>query len=509
MDEHTLAFERRLVNEFPLFSKHLLKIRTKSGAILPFVINDAQAYLHKRLEEQLATLGRVRAIILKGRQQGCSTYVNGRFYRKTTSRFGVRTFIMAHEAEASANLFEMVERFHMHLDPQFKPSTGATNARELIFDKLDSGYKIGTAGSKGSGRSATVQFFHGSEVAFWPNADEHGAGVLQCVPTVAGTEIIFESTANGVGNYFHKQWLKAMSGQSEFQAIFIPWFWQKEYVAQVTPSFQLEQDELEYMQAHHLTLEQMAWRRNKIIELGDPKLFMQEYPATPDEAFQTTGIDSYIPADAVTRARKQTPGRSYGAVVAGFDPKRDGTDRAAFIYRQGDTSWGLEFDQKRDFTQTLGYLRSKLDANMPYIERLFIDHGGSGWELGQMLREYGYGNRVQVVNFGSKALADDIYANRRAEMWGGMKGWLCDATHTPTIPDDDALATDISAPTFTYDSRTRYLLEPKESMRKRIGLSPDGADALALTFAEPLIRHHVQADPTAGYKARVDEHPWR
>lgn len=507
MDGTALAFELRLKNELPLYAKHLLRIRTKSGEVKPFVINDAQAYLHKRLEEQLAKTGKVRAIILKGRQQGCSTYVAARFYHKTTHRFGVRTYIMAHEAEASSNLFEMVERYHQHNDPTFRPSTGATNARELIFDKLDSGYKVATAGSKGAGRSSTVQMFHGSEVAFWPNADEHGAGILQGVPTVAGTEIIFESTANGQGNFFHKQWLKAMSGQSEFQAVFIPWFWQAEYASPVFAGFSLETEELEYMQAHGLTLEQMAWRRTKIAELGDPKLFMQEYPATPDEAFQTTGIDAFIPGDAVMRARKQTPGRSFGAVVAGFDPKRDGNDRAAFLYRQNAHAWGLEYDQKRDFTQTLGYLRAKLDSQMPYIERMFIDHGGSGWELAQMLREYGYGDRVRVVNFGSGALADDIYANRRAEMWGAMKGWLTDPTHTPTIPDDDKLSADISAPAFKYDSRTRILLEPKEQMKSRIGMSPDGADALALTFAEPMIRNHVHANPSAGYKARVDETP--
>lgn len=503
------AATQRALRDFPAYAADLLKIRTKTGEIHPLVLNEAQTYIHEQLEKQLMLLGRVRAIILKGRQQGCSTYVNGRFYSKTTQRFGVRTFIMAHEAEASANLFEMVERFHDNMDPAFKPSTGATNARELVFDRLDSGYKIGTAGSKGTGRSATVQHFHASEVAFWPNADEHGAGILQCVPSTPGTEIIFESTANGVGNYFHKMWLKAASGQSEFQAIFVPWFWQSEYRKPVVGVFELEQEEADYQKAHGLDLEQMAWRRAKINELGDPKLFMQEYPATPDEAFQTTGIDSFIPADAVLRARKQPPSRSFGAVVAGFDPKRDGSDRASFIYRQGTTAWGLEYDQRRGFTETLGYLRAKLQSTTPFIERLFIDHGGSGWELGQMLIEDGFGARVRVVNFGSGAMADGIYANRRAEMWGAMRGWLMDPDHTPTIPDEDNLGTDICAPTFKYDSRTRLLLEPKEEIKKRLNMSPDGGDCLALTFAEPMIRDHAHFNPAQANTAKRQDHPWR
>ena len=63
-----------------------------------------------------------------------------------------------------------------------RPSTGAANAKELYFDKLDSGYTVGTAGTKATGRSRTIHLFHGSEVAHWPNARDHFAGVMQAVP---------------------------------------------------------------------------------------------------------------------------------------------------------------------------------------------------------------------------------------------------------------------------------------------------------------------------------------
>ncbi len=76
----------------------------------------------------------------------------------------------------------MVERYHSHCPDLVRPATGAANAKELSFETLESGYAVGTAGAKAVGRSQTVQLFHGSEVAFWPNAKTHFAGVVQAIP---------------------------------------------------------------------------------------------------------------------------------------------------------------------------------------------------------------------------------------------------------------------------------------------------------------------------------------
>jgi len=69
----------------------------------------------------------------------------------------------------------MAVRFHAHCPTEQKQSTGAANAKDLVFDELDSGYKVGTAGTKGVGCSATIQLLSGSEVAFWPHAETHAA----------------------------------------------------------------------------------------------------------------------------------------------------------------------------------------------------------------------------------------------------------------------------------------------------------------------------------------------
>src|SRR4029078_3176300 len=167
------------------------------------------------------------------------------------------------------------------------------------------GYKVGTAGTKGVGRSSTIPLFHGSEAAFWPHADTHADGVLQAIPAEPGTESIIESTANGMGNFFHNEWRSAERGEGDYQAIFVPWYWQEEYRRPVEGPFHRDEAELMLVELYGLDDEQLAWRRNKIIELKDPALFMQEYTHNAAEAFQMSGHDSYIPPELIARARKQ------------------------------------------------------------------------------------------------------------------------------------------------------------------------------------------------------------
>lgn len=476
---------------YPEYAAKFLRIRPKdvekSKGLTRFVLNRAQLYLHKRLEEQKAKIGMVRAYILKGRQQGCSTYVSGRFYHRTTTKRGIRTFILTHEAEATTNLFGMVERYHDNMHPSWKPDESICNRKELVFNRLDSGYRVGTAGTKGVGRSSTIQLFHGSEVAFWPHADDHSAGILQAIPNAPGTEAILESTANGMGNAYHQGWQQAEAGLSEFIAVFIPWYWQEEYRMPVPEGFALDSEELEYQRLYELDMEQMVWRRAKIILLKDPLLFKQEYPATPSEAFQSTGVESYITPELVMAARKNRVERSYGAHVVGVDPARTGEDRTAFIHRQGREAWGLEYHSKWDTMRTAGKCNKILKDRIHYTHRMFIDVGGIGAGVVDRLHEISddYKRRVVGVNFGGAPFEADKYKNKRAEMYGELKDWLGDPAGV-SIPDSDELHADLVAPGYKYDSLTRLVLERKAEIKKRELLSPDGGDALALTMAEPV-----------------------
>src|SRR5215470_348393 len=347
--------------DYLVFAAERLRIRTKSGAIAPFVFNRAQRFIHEKLEAQNADTGRVRALILKGRQQGCSTYIAGRFYHRSSRNRGQRVFILTHEEQATQNLFEIVSRFHNHC--LVKPSTGTDNARELRFDRLDSGYRVGTAGTRGIGRSSTVQLFHGSEVAFWPFAETHLAGILQAVADREGTESILESTANGIGNVFHTMWREAEAGTNGYIAIFVPWYWQEEYRWPVSEDFELDADEHEYAALYGLDHQQMAWRRRKIVELRDPLLFKQEYPANAAEAFQMSGHDSFISPALVARARKVSCPAS-GPLIIGFDPAWTGGDRHAMAWREGRRVTKVECRTGLDTMQAAGWLKQVIEAEI-------------------------------------------------------------------------------------------------------------------------------------------------
>lgn len=259
---------RTLKENFSIYANKCLKIRIKGVDLKELKLNKAQEYINSRVEQQKRETGKVRAIILKGRQQGCSTYIEARFYWLVTHSFGVRAFILTHDNEATNNLFEMAQRYHEHCPEVVRQTIQASNSKELIFAGLDSGYKIGTAGNKFVGRSSTIQLLHGSEVAFWPNAAEHAKGILQAVPNADGTEIFMESTANGIGNYFHEQWQLAEIKKSAFIPIFIPWYWQDEYSEFLSDDFALEDEELDLKRQYNLNDNQIAWRRNKIMELS-------------------------------------------------------------------------------------------------------------------------------------------------------------------------------------------------------------------------------------------------
>ena len=488
---------QRLKDDYDFYSRNCLFIRAKSGEIVPFELNDAQRYIHDRIEEQRQRTGRVRAIILKGRQQGCSTYVEGRFYWRTTHRQGVRAFILTHETDSTAALFEMTDRFHEHCPPLVKPELGASNAKELKFEKLDSGYKVGTAGNQSVGRGTTIQYFHGSEVAFWPNASSHVKGILQAVPEDDDTEVILESTANGVGNFFHTQWKQAEAGDTEYIAIFVPWFWQSEYRKPVPAQFVPTEHEEALQAQYGLTNEQLAWRRDKIAQLGSDgtdgeRAFAQEYPNNAAEAFQITGGDGLITPDVVLRARKNEVEGS-GPLIAGVDPSRGGGDRFSICLRQGRKLYNVKSwqgDAVKTLGQRVAICKVMLDSICPVagraIDMMFIDAGG-GDDLYDRLVELGYGDRVKPISFAATPFEPEKYKNKRGEMWGEMNLWLRDEHLPVEIPDMDSLQADLCSSLYHRDSMDRIVLKPKEKIKEELGYSPDEGDAAALTFAEPVV----------------------
>ena len=350
---------KRLQSDFAFYAPRCLRIRTKDGGVERFALNPAQVYLHEQLEEQLRETGKVRAMVLKGRQQGCSTYTEGRFFWQVTHRRGCKAFILTHLDEATNNLFGMAKRFYEHCPELVRPAKDASNAKELVFGKLDSGYKVGTAGSKGAGRGDTLQLFHGSEVAYWPNADTHVAGALQAVPDLPCTEVILESTSAGNTGLFYEMCARAMRGEGEYIMVFIPWFWQPEYRKPIPGDFVFTDEEIGYQQEYGIDDEQLVWRRSKIAELNGIHNFRREYPVTPQEAFSAEREGALWTREQIANLRRAAAPElrrvvvavdpsggdkerndEVGIVVVGIDDQKHGYVLADYSGKYSPDKWG-------------------------------------------------------------------------------------------------------------------------------------------------------------------------
>jgi len=473
-----------IVSDFPSFAKEFLHIRSKSGQIKKFELNRAQLYAHDRLEQQLKDKGKVRALILKGRQQGMSTMIQARYFHRVITRRGTKAYILTHEAEATKNLFEMTQRYYDKLPSGLCAPADKASTKELSFKKYDSGYAVGTAGNKGAGRSQTIQLFHGSEVGFWPHAEDHAKGVLQAVSNEKGTEIILESTANGIGNYFHSMWKSAESKHSEFISIFIPWYWQEEYIANDVGFSPTEEEDYIYnlYKEDGMSLAHLAWRRIKISEFSNDydvgmESFKQEFPCTATEAFLNPIANVFINAKHVVRARRAKV-ESDTRLIIGVDVAMGDTDKTAIIRRKGRVAYNLETFRNMNTMEIAGYLKHVIEKERPH--KMYIDCIGIGAGVVDRLREQNY-HFVEGINVARSANHKDKFRNLRAELWSEMRDWLTQEMPVQ-IPDDDTLHGDLCNLGYKYDSSGRLLIESKDDLRARGMPSPDTSDALALTF---------------------------
>lgn len=282
----------------PILNKSLT-IQSKEAELIPFVPNIIQLKLLRRIAELWQDRKPVRMIIPKARQHGISTVLTCIAYCQTAFRKDRFALTVADKADKSTGLFDKFKLIHEYINPIIKTETKRSNARELIFSETRSTLRIQTAGTEEIARSATYHFFHGSEVAYYPNAEAVMTGVLQTVPEYWDTMVFLESTGNGMSGYFYELCDKARKGENDWEVFFIPWQDNPEYSRPIPPDYVLVPqkegrwgDEVRLHKDFRITLEQLYWRRNKIDNYckGDLFKFMQEYPATLEEAFLASGF---------------------------------------------------------------------------------------------------------------------------------------------------------------------------------------------------------------------------
>ena len=304
------------------YIENCLKIKTKSGTVVPFRLNDAQRKLYAVAKRQQDAGKPVRLIILKARQLGFSTLTEGLIFHACATRKNVNALIVAHREDATANLFRMSKLFYDELPAPVKPMLRASNAQELVFENpsklrserearpgLRSRIRCATAGGRGIGRSDTLQCVHLSEYAFWPDGADGKAstlaGILQAVPSLPGTMVVIESTANGFED-FKERWDAAVAGENDFEPVFFAWFENPDYSMTVVPGTEWTPEERDLKAAYQLTDEQLQWRRWCIANNcgGSLDMFRQEYPASPGEAFLHSGTGVFDNEQIVLRLER-------------------------------------------------------------------------------------------------------------------------------------------------------------------------------------------------------------
>jgi len=197
--------------------------------------------------------------------------------------------------------------------------------------------------------------------------------------------------------------------------------------------------------------------------------------------FPRTAINALLSVDEVEDAMKRSHREdeyNHAAKVLGVDVAREGLDNSVIFPRQGLVAFEPEVYQGVNSIDGAGYTGNKIsewDADACFID----DTGGFGAGWIDQLRVFGFS--PVGVHFAGKA-GSKRYANKRAEMWLKMAEWVKDGGQ---LPNEPKLVAELTAPTYTHRGDA-LLLEPKDSVRDRLGRSPDLADALALTFAHPV-----------------------
>lgn len=316
-------FYKKLKEDREWYFKNFLKIRNKKAQLVPFSVNHAQSIVLEKIKYCEENKILKRFIVLKARQMGLSTLFEAIIFHDTANNELKNSLIIAHEENASTSLFNMSKLFYENIPEVIRPMKKYANGKILSFENptndenekfnnpgLRSKMTIATAGTGDVARGWNFNNVHCSELAFFPDAELTMLSLMQTVPDEMNTFVVLESTANGVGNYFHKMWQQAVRGENEFIPIFLPWFIDpaytkpfrsteeyKQFISEVekvnrdSKGSRIYSYEKELKEKYNLTYEQLNWRRYTINNKcnGDIIKFMQEYPATQEEAFISTG----------------------------------------------------------------------------------------------------------------------------------------------------------------------------------------------------------------------------
>jgi hypothetical protein len=328
-------------------------IKTEHGQLKTlFPFWDHQEILHEAIQEEWTEHGYCKIIVLKPRQTGISVWTAASMLHHTMFTPHCFTMIVAQNDDTSEYIYQMSLNAYANLPWWLKPEwmyktkNGGiefqrSDEKERMVDPgLGSGLQV-SAATKTSGVAIgrSIRALHASEVSRWPN-DEVYEGDIKPSMNARDTYQVFESTGYGRQGLFYDEWCAAVDGESDMRAVWIPVYKVKKYYTlpeNMPEIFELADDERAFNERvkteEHFEIPDTFWdfRRNRMRAAkrkGKKAGFLESYPLTPNEAFQSSGLcafdrDSLEWQDMNCRHRPMFSGE---ITLVSMEPPRINTD---------------------------------------------------------------------------------------------------------------------------------------------------------------------------------------
>ena len=423
-------YNLRLDHDFEFWALVCAKIKPKGGgADIPFVLNGPQRKLLGKLEELRRAGVPIRIVLLKARQWGGSTLVQIYMsWIQSRHKTNWNSLIAAHLNQAANNIRGMYRKLVTKYpqDVQQLSWAGFENQTNVkIIPERQCKVTVGSMQSPESIRSEDVAMFHASEIGLWRKTEGKRPedliqAVIGTIPSMPLTIVVYESTAKGVGNFFHRSWQNAVSGNNNFEPVFVAWF----EIEMYRTAFVDADERLKFIKSldsyemklwnFGATLEGIKWYREKLKEMeGDHWRMKSEFPSTAQEAFQSTGRRVFPPS-YTAKAREncckplfkgdifgnsdkghealkslrldETPGGNLSVWLRPNDPPPPAghviTNRYAIFVDIGGTSKGADYSVISGFDR---YLMTKADGfERAFTWRGHIDLDLLAWKAAQL-----------------------------------------------------------------------------------------------------------------------------
>lgn len=379
--------------------QHFYRIRSEGRGLVHLNFNDIQDELFAHAEK--TGFRRMRDIILKARKEGVTTFYAIMYLDDTLFTPNTTSTIVAHTQDDVKKIFKIVKLAYNHCPDSFamsdgkiwrKPKANYDNVNELTFSGINSTIHVAL-----QGRGGTINNLHISEASKIPEnaVDERMAAIMESVPNIDfGSNITIESTANGMGGWFHDMWTLAENGESEFNPIFFSWLhksdnrlkapkgWKPKEMTNGVRAKAMQHFDVE------LTRDQLFWWEQR--KQRQRHLMEQEHPTVPGDAFLSSDVQIFdgeklrdLKPDEIIAERKgwkiyqePKPDRYY---VIGADPAEGVKgDRSAGVVVDALTlkDVAVYYDNKtspKEFANKLAYIGKRY--NMALIAPERNNHG--------------------------------------------------------------------------------------------------------------------------------------